>query len=92
MRECLRRDVAARQLRELARDRGAHRFEHAAIVGDQQHLRIRAVLGLREQVGGDEFGVRRGIGDHEHLGRPRRHVDRGAVRHARPTWRFASVT
>ena len=52
------------------------------IVGQQQHLRIRPVLGLRQQVGGDECGIGAGIGDHQHFRRAGRHVDgdRAAVR------------
>ena len=46
----------------------------------EQYLRVRAVLGLREQVRGDERGVGAGVRDHEHLGRARGIVARGACR------------
>ena len=48
--------------------------------GDQQRLRHRIVLGLGQKVGGDEFGVRAVIGDHQHFGRTRRQVEGRAVR------------
>jgi hypothetical protein len=47
----------------------AHRGRH------QDDLRIRPVLGLRQQIGGDEGGIGRGIGDHQHFRWPGRHVD-----------------
>ena len=55
-----------------ARELGARRHE--------QHLRVRAMLGLRQQVGGDERCVGVGVGDDEHLGRPGRIVARGTGR------------
>ena len=36
------------------------------------------MLGLAEQVGGDELRVGGGVRDHEHLGRPRQQVDADA--------------
>ena len=50
----------------------------------QQHCRFVAgsVLGLRNQVGGDPFGMRAVVGDHQHLARSRHLVDIGdAINH-----------
>ena len=46
--------------------------------GDQQRLRVGAVLGLGEQIGGDEVGARVLVGDHHDLGDAGRQVGRGA--------------
>ncbi len=43
-------------------------------------LRIGAVLGLGEQIGGNEHGIRARIGNHEHFGGAGGHINRGAIR------------
>ncbi len=53
-RQGLARDLLARQHGHLALHLGFDRGQHRGIVGQQQYLRIRAMLGLRQQVGGDE--------------------------------------
>ena len=80
MRQRLARDLGARQRRDLAFDLDRHRIEQGRIVAEQDHLRIRPVLGLRQQVGGHEHRVGAGVGDDQHFRRPRRHVDRRPVR------------
>ena len=80
LRQRLAGDRAARQFGALALDFGGRPIQQNGRRTQQDHLRIRPVLGLRQQVGGDEYRVRAGIGDHQHFGRAGRHVDRGAIR------------
>jgi hypothetical protein len=54
-------------------------------------LRIDAVLGLGEQVGGDEVGARAVVGDHQDFGDAGRQVGGGA-RGVAATSNFAAVT
>ena len=53
----------------------------AALVGDQDGLRERVVLGLAEQVGGDPGGVLGAVGDHDDLGRAGDQVDADPAEH-----------
>ena len=79
-RQCLAGDCRTRQHRQLGVDLDGHCVEQLCAVGNQQHLRIGAVFGLRQQVGGNEGRVGTGIGDDQHLGRTGRHVDGDAAR------------
>ena len=45
------------------------------VVGDQDRLRGRVVLGLGEQVGGDPVRIVGAVGDDQHLRGPGDHVD-----------------
>ncbi len=72
--------VASRQGFQLLRHGDLDRGDQLGTGTDQQHLRIGAVLGLREQVGGDEGGVGAVVGDDQHFGRSGRHVDRRTAR------------
>ena len=69
--------VGARQICERAIERRRDRDRRVARDGRQQHrgLVAGAMLGLRDQVGGDPFGMRAVVGDHQHLARPRHLVD-----------------
>ena len=69
------RYVAARQRGELARSFGLHLFEQGSRRTEYDDLRIGAVLGLRKQIGRDENGIGRFIGNNEYFGRARGHVD-----------------
>ena len=60
---------------QLAFHFGLHLCQQLRIGGDEQHLRVGSVFGLREEVGSDEVGTCRGIGNHLHLAGSCRHVD-----------------
>ena len=70
-------ELAARESRLLRRDGADHGPAELLARRHEQHLRIGAVLGLRQQVRGDERRVGAFVGDDEHLGRPRGIVARG---------------
>ena len=73
-------DRAARQRRASARVPPRRPAAPAsALVVTSMRLRLRIVLGLRQQVRGDEIGARAVIGDHQHFGGARGQVERGAV-------------
>ena len=55
-------------------------FREGGAGRDQQRLRIRAMFGLREQIGGDEVGARAVVGDHHHFAYPGRKIRRGTGR------------
>jgi hypothetical protein len=74
-----RGDRAARQGRHLPLDLGDARHGHGARRGDEHDLRVLAVLGLRQQVRGDEGRARGLIGDDQDFRRAGRHVERGSV-------------
>ena len=67
-----------RQSLERDFDRLGHALRDLAD-GRQQHGRLvtGTVLGLRNQVGGNPFGMRAIVGNHQHLARPRHLVDIG---------------
>ena len=56
-------DLLPRQFGELALDLGRDRARERGIVGDQDRLRRRVVLGLGEQVGGDEARIGAAVGE-----------------------------
>ena len=58
---------------------GFYGFNDSGRVAEQHHLRIRTVLGLREQVGRNESGGGGGIGNNQDFGRPGGHVDGDTV-------------
>ena len=62
-------------------DRALDGVGERRIVGDQDRLRGGVVLGLRQQVGGDPFGIGVSVGDDQHLGRAGDHVDADAAEH-----------
>ena len=68
-RPALAGDVAARQGLELALHGGFDGGGEAGVVGDQDGLRGGVVLGLRQQVGRQPFGIVVLVGDDQHLGR-----------------------
>ena len=74
-------DFRPRQRLELRFDGLLDRSASAGIVGDQDRLRAGIVLGLRQQVGGDPVGIRRLVGEDQHLGRPGDHVDADLAEH-----------
>ena len=74
------RDLCPGQLRQLGFGRRDYPVTGHSIETDQHDLRRRIVLGLAEQVAGDEFRVGTLIGDDHHLARSRRQVDRGPAR------------
>jgi hypothetical protein len=73
------RDGFGRQRRQRALDRRRHRIGKIGIIGDQDRLAGRVMLGLAEQVGGDPVGIVVGIGNDQYLGRPRDHIDADAA-------------
>ena len=72
---------AARQGFQLPLDRALDSVGERRIVGDQDRLRGGVVLGLRQQVGGDPFGIGVAVGDDQHLGRTGDHVDADLAEH-----------
>ena len=52
-----------------------HLFGQQARGADQPHRRVRPVLGLADQVGGDDVGVGAVVGNHQRLGGTRHHVN-----------------
>ena len=52
----------------------------AVQVVTSNRLRVRAMFGLREQIGGDEVGARAVVGDHHHFADAGRKIRRGTVR------------
>ena len=81
---------AAREPRFLRLDRGGHRSRELAARRDQQHLRSAPCSACETDPPRRTPGSRR-VGDHEHLGRPRRKVARCA-RGIAIDLRLASVT
>ena len=53
---------------------------HVCVRGQEDHLRVRAVLGLREQVGGDKIRRCAAVGDNQYFGRSGGHIDCRAVK------------
>ena len=70
-----RRDFFAREISQLPRDGGLDGTGEARVIGDQNRLRGDVVLGLREEIGGDPFGIRAIARNDQDLGRPSDHVD-----------------
>ena len=50
-------------------------------VGDQDRLRARIMLGLRQQIGGDPVGIAGVVGDDQHFGGTGDHVDADLAEH-----------
>ena len=50
-------------------------IEQAGIIADAQHLRVRTVFGLRQQIGGHKRRACAGVGDDQDFGGTGRHVD-----------------
>ena len=71
----------AAELCELACDFALHRIEEFRGVGRKNDLAALAVLGLREQVGGDPRGVRARVGENEDFARAGEEVDGHAAKH-----------
>ena len=70
-----RRDFFAREISQLPRDRGLDGTGEARVIGDQNRLRRGVVFGLREEIGGDPFGIGAIACNNQDLGRPSDHVD-----------------
>ena len=68
-------DVPARRPVELAHDGGLDRIGKGRVGGDQDRRRVRAVLGLGDEVGGDASGIGRRRGEDHALRRPGREID-----------------
>ena len=66
---------------ELAFDGALRRRGERCVVGDQDRLRARVMLGLRQQIGGDPVGIAGLVGDDQHLGRTGNHVDADLAEH-----------
>ena len=75
------RGGAARQGFELAGDGLLHRVGERRIVGDQDRLRRRVVLGLGQEVGGDPLRIGGVVGEDQHFGRAGDHVDADLAKH-----------
>ena len=75
------RDFRARQCFQLRFDRLLHLACERRIVGDQDRLRGFVVLGLRQEIGGDPVGIAGLVGDDQHFGRARDHVDADLAEH-----------
>ncbi len=73
------RRVGTRQARQLRRDLALDRVDQSGIGRDKHDLGVGTMLGLRQQVRGDERSIRPGIRDHHDLRRPGRHVDGHAL-------------
>ena len=69
-----------RQVRKLALNRFAYAFRHIGIRRQQDDLRVRAVLGLRKQVGGHEIRRCAAVGNDQHFRRTGWHVNCRAVK------------
>ena len=68
-------DLGARKLRELPPERGLHRLRQFPTGRHQHRRRHGVVLGLGEEIGGDELGVGRFVGDDQDLTRAGKDVD-----------------
>ena len=68
-------DVPAGRPLELVHDGGLDGVGEGRVGGDQDRRRIRAVLGLGDEVGGDASGIGRRRGEDHPLRRPGREVD-----------------
>ena len=68
-----------RQGRQHDLDCGGDCVGKTGIIGDQDRLARRIMLGLRQQVGRNPFGAVRTVGDHQYLGRPGDHIDTDAA-------------
>ena len=73
--------LGARQRLQLALDRRLDRVGEGRVVGDQDRLRRRVVLGLGQQVGGDPVGIVVAVGDDQHFRRAGDHVDADGAEH-----------
>ena len=62
-------------------DRGHDPPGEGRVVGDEDRLRRRVVLGLGQKIGGDPGGIVVAIGDHQDLGRPGDHIDADGAEH-----------
>ena len=69
------RVLASGRCGQLPGQRGVDRVGHRFVPRHDDGTAARTVLGLGEQVGGDEFGIRGGVRDDHHVGRPREAVD-----------------
>jgi hypothetical protein len=69
----------ARQGGQLALNGLGDAAAHVGVRGQEDHLRVRAVFRLRQQVGGDKVRGGAAVGDHQHFRRAGRHVDGRAV-------------
>ena len=67
-------DGPAREGGQLLAERRLHRVEQRRVGGHQDRDRPGVVLGLGQEVGGDEVGPGRVVGDHQDLAGPRLHV------------------
>ena len=65
----------AREHLQLSVELVLHLLEHLFRRGDEQHLRVAAMLSLRQQVGGHEGRIGGIVGDDAHLGGTGGHVD-----------------
>ena len=74
-------DLGARQVGELAVDFGLDRAREARVVGDEDRLRGLVMLGLRQEIGGDEARIGAAIGEDDDLGRAGDHVDADDAEH-----------
>ena len=72
---CLARHLARAQQRELALDLAEHGLAERARRRDEHGGRVRAVLGLAQEVAGHHDGIGRIVGDDEDLGRTCEQVD-----------------
>ena len=59
----------------MALDGGDHRVGERGVVGDEDRLRGFVMLRLGKQIGGDPVGIGGAVGEHQHFGRARDHVD-----------------
>ena len=64
----------------VTRNERGHRVGEPVVVGEQQRVAVGAVLGLREEVGGDAVRIGRRVGDHDDLARPGGQIDPHAAR------------
>ncbi len=69
------RDRAARQIREAPLDGARDGVGLLAAQGDEHRVGVLVVLGLREEIGGDDLGVGAFVGHDEDLARARDRVD-----------------
>ena len=77
----LRGDLSALKRHQLALDRLFDGKGEVHIVGDEDGLRRRVMLGLRQQVGGDPVRIVVLVGDDQHFRRPGDHVDADLPEH-----------
>src|SRR5262245_38012079 len=68
-------DLAARQASRLFDDLFAHGLGKLLARRDQDRRGVFGMFGLREQIGGDEIGARRVVGDDHNLARPGDGID-----------------